>query len=637
MEEYVGKNKLSLRAGADKVLTVSCALIALLYLHTAYAGTLPTFQQRGILLAFCMVVIFITYPMFKGRRHWWTISINAALSIMAVLAVIQLIKLELAYVGLAYLTPTTYDIILGVGLIIVVLEATRRTIGLALPILAIVSILYAMFGHNLPQPFGHMALDFRSMVYYLSTTLEGIWSSPVGTISRYVFIFMIFAALLAKCGLLDFLIKMSNGLVGQYRGGPAKIAVVSSSMMATLSGSGLANVASTGSFTIPLMKRSGYSATFSGAVEACASTGGGITPPVMASVAFIIADYLGISYWSVCVAAFLPAALYYLGIYVGIDLEAMKLGLKGLSKEEIPNVREAILERGYLMLSLVPLIFLLGVLKWSPQKACFWTIVALLVLALMNKQGRQALSGFGWVEMLASGVKNFVGIMAVCACSGIVVGVLVVTGLAFRLNTILVNLSGGNIMVLLTLCAISCLVLGMGMTTISVYLLVATFIAPALINLGIHPLTAHLFVFFYGNLSHITPPVCTAVFVACGLSGGKPFPTGWQAVKLGIVLFIVPFFFCFNPSLIMKGSPLDIVISVVTATIGVIALSSALSNYSWLGKINAAQRLLFGVGGLALAYPGILPSMIGGVLILPALLYAIARKTKQRESLAGLR
>ncbi|MFC2066582.1 TRAP transporter permease [Chloroflexota bacterium] len=616
------------RSKGKLIITLLCAAIALLYVYTGYMGQLPLYQQRGILLAVGFIVVFTTIPMFKGRRSWWTVAISVAFALITVLSVIQAIRAEKITPLTGYYIPTTYDYILAAGVIIAVLEAARRTIGPILPILAVIAILYAMFGHNLPGVFQHTELSVPFALYYLGITTEGIWGIPLYVVSTVIIMFMVFAALLRQCGLLQFFIDISNGLVGKYRGGPAKIAIVASSIMATISGSGVANVAATGAFTIPLMKKTGYSSTFAGAVEADASTGGVITPPVMGAAAFIMAEYLGISYWSICVAAFLPAALYYIGLYVGVDMEAMKSRLVGLPKEDIPNAGKLLLHGGYMLIPIVVLLYFLGVVRSSAMLACFWGIISILLLSLIRKNTRQNLfSGMNLIEGFASGARDlFVSVLPTITCAGIVVGVLTSTGLGVRLSSIMVAMTGGNLLSLLLFCAIVSIILGMGMTTVSVYLLVALVVAPAIIRLGVEPLAAHLFVFFFGNLSHITPPVCVAVYVACGISGAQPFPTAWQSIKLGAILFIVPFFFCFNSALILQGSITLIIVSMFTAIIGVIAVTFALSNYSFFGKTGIVQRILFGIGGLALTYPGILPSLVGAVLVIPPLVYGIYRK-----------
>ncbi|MDO8569042.1 MAG: TRAP transporter fused permease subunit [Dehalococcoidales bacterium] len=619
-------------------ITVACAAVALLYFWTAYEGQLPTFQQRGILLAFCFVMIFITRPMFKGKhRAWWTICIDVALSLVTVAAVAQLIRVEVVTPITGFYSQTNLDTILTAGLVIAVLEATRRMIGPALPILAIVLIMYAVWGSSLPGIFQHAPVTISRIIYYLGITTDGIWGTPVYVASTVVILFLIFASMLQQCGLMRFFVDFSNGLVGKYRGGSAKVAVIGSSIMSTMSGNAVANVVTVGSFTIPLMKRTGYSSVFAGAVESCASMGGVVTPPVMGAAAFIIAEYLGISYWAVCVAAALPAALFYLGLYVSVDLQAMKTGMKGLAKSEIPDWRKVLLRSGYMVLPIFMLIYFLGVVRSSGMLAAFWATIATVGLGLIRKETRQGLKGFGLVEGFANSVKDSFTVITTCACAGIVVGSLVVTGLSFRLSIIMVQLTGGNIWVLLFFVAVVAILLGMGMTTTSVYLLMAMLVAPALTRVGVMPLAAHMFVFFFANLSHITPPVAIAVFAACAISGEKSFfPTAWQACKLGAVLFILPFFFALNPSLLLQGNAGEVIFAVVTAIIGVIALATALSNYSWFGKINVAERLLFALGGIALIYPGVIASVGGGAVVALTSAYVMLENGRNKKPLAGV-
>ncbi|MFC2066862.1 TRAP transporter permease [Chloroflexota bacterium] len=619
----------------DRFILFASAAVAILYLYTAYAGQLPLFQQRGIILGFCFILTFIQFPMLKvkGKRPPWTIAIDVVLSIVTILALYQFIKVEVESDVFAFYIPDNYAIALGAGLVLATLEATRRTLGAILPLLAIVCILYAAFGHVLPGMFGHLPVDFYMIVYYLSITTEGIFGLPVYVASTIVVIFLIFASLLRQFGLMEFFTDIASGLMGRYRGGPAKIAVLASAFMATMSGSAVANVAATGSITIPLMKRTGYTPDFAGAVEACASTGGVVTPPVMGAAAFIIAEYLGVTYWTVCIAAFLPAALYFFGVYLGVDLEAIKSSLKGLPIDAIPSLRRTLLNRGYMLIPIFVLIFFLGEVRSSAMLAAFWGVVSILAVSLIRRETRREMAGFGLIEGLAGAVQGCIVVLTTCACAGIVVGVLSVTGLGMKLSTILVNLTGGNVILLLFFCAVVCIILGMGITTTAVYLLMAMIVAPSIIRLGISPLAAHLFVFFFGNLANITPPVCVAAYVAAGISGGKPFRTGWQAVKLGAVLFLVPFFFCLNPSLILQGSLSIIVVSATTAVIGVIALAFAMSNYWWWGKLGMLPRLLFGLGGLGMVYPAITTSVAGGAIILIASLYQHALK-KGRSTVA---
>jgi TRAP transporter 4TM/12TM fusion protein len=626
---------LASKGPVDIFVMVASGAVALLYIYTAYFGQLPLFQQRGIILAFCFALTFIKFPMLKGRRPWWTIATDIALILVTILAVSQLIRIEILSKPGFYYRPGMYDLVIGFGLILATLEATRRTLGPILPGLGILFLLYAVFGHNLPGMLRHLRLDLPMIIYYVALSTEGIFGLPLYVASTIVIIFLILASMLRKFGLMDFFIDLSSGLMGKYRGGPAKVAVLTSAFMATMSGSAVANVAATGSFSIPLMKKIGYRPNFAGAVEACASTGGVITPPIMGAAAFIMAEYLDINYWSVCVAAFLPSVLYFLGVYLGVDLEALKTGLKGLPKKELPDVKKILLKKGYMLAPILVLVYFLGVVKSSAMLAAFWGLVSILAAGLIKKETRKVVYGLGLLEGMADAVRACMVVVATCACAGIVVGVLTVTGLGMRMSTILIAISGGHLLNLLLLCGAVCIVLGMGITTTAIYLLMAIIVAPAIEKLGVLPLAAHLFVFFLANLSNITPPVCVAVYVASGISEGEPFPTGWEAIKLGAVLFIVPFFFCYHSSLILHGSILDIAIATISAIVGVISLSFASSNYFWWGKIGLPSRVLFGLGGLALIYPRIMISLIGVIMISGAFLFHILIRQQKGKHLGG--
>ncbi|MFH1087320.1 MAG: TRAP transporter fused permease subunit [Chloroflexota bacterium] len=617
----------------DRVILFTAAAVGLLYLYTAKEGQLPLFQQRGILFAFCLLFIFTKYPLLrvKGVRPRWSIALDVVLGLATLVAVGQLIRTELAAQLSGYAMPVGLDIVLGAALVVVTIEATRRIIGPALPAVAVVFILYAFFGHYLPGMFKHMFIEFDMIVYYLSLTTDGIFGVPLYVVAGIIVQFLIFAAMLRKMGLMEFFIDLASGLMGQYRGGPAKIAVIASAFMATMSGSAVANVVATGSFTIPLMKSIGYRPNFAGAVEVCASNGGVITPPVMGAAAFLIAETLGVSYWTVVVAAVIPAILYFWGVYVGVDLEAMKAGLQGLPKDKLPRVGRVLLERGYMLAPIFVLVYFLGYVRSSAMLAAFWGVVAIFLAGLIRKETRRRVYGLGLVEGLADGIKDALVVVTACACAGIVIGVLYVTGLGMRMSTILIVLSGGHLPILLLLSTIVCLILGMGIGVTPIYILVAMVVAPALIKLGVPPLAAHLFIFYMANLCHLTPPMCTPVFAACGISGGKIFPTAWRSMRLGAVLFVLPFFFAYDQSLIMQGSPFRIVIATVTALLGVAALATAFANHSWWGRIGNLPRTMLGFGGLALIYPMPIISAAGIVLVAIALLPYLRQQRRKRS------
>jgi len=597
---------------------VACAAIAILYLYTARFGQLPVYQQRGILLSFCYVLIFYKFPMFRirGKRPIWTIPVDVVLSVVTILGVAKLIIIDLVTSPFGYSVVTTFDTILAAGLIVATLEATRRTIGWALTNLCVIFLIYAIWGDNLPGIFRHLDMNVPQIFDFVGFSVGGIWGVPLYVSSSLVILFLIFASLMSHFGLLEFLTDLSQGLVGRYRGGTGKVAVVSSSFMAMMSGSAVANVVATGSITIPLMIKNGYKPKFAGAIEACASTGGVITPPVMGAAAFIIAEYLGISYWAICIAAFIPAFLFFLSIFVNVDLMAKKSDLVGLSSDQLPKVSRLLLSRGYLLLPLYILIHFLGIVKSSPALAVFWSTVCLLAVALIRKDTRKKILGFDLLKGFADGVQNMLPVIPALASAGIIVGTLSITGLSVRLSSILVTLSGENVFFLLLFCAIAAIILGTGMTTTAVYIMLALVVAPALIRTGIPPLAAHLFIFFYGCLSHITPPVCLAVYMACSISGGKVWETAIEALKISVIIFMIPFLFVFNTNLIMQGNLYNILFSFTTAILGTIAISFSVQNESWIGKINNSNRILFGVGGLMMVYPNITFSLMGLALLI---------------------
>lgn len=609
------------------VITICCAAVGAIYLYTSYFGQFMVFQQRGIILAVCYLLVFLKYPMFKGKsRNPFTVAIDIALSLLTVLIVYEFAKIEYTSEPGMYYVPTNYVIFLCGALIVITIEVTRRSIGLILPLVVAPFLLYAVFGHYVPGLFRHSPIDLSSIVYYLSMTSEGIYGLPMYVTSTVIVVFLIFAGLLKRGGLVDFFMDLSTGLVGHYRGGPAKTAVISSGFMATMSGSSVANVVSTGSFTIPLMKNIGYRPSFAGAIEACASTGGVVTPPIMGAAAFIIAEYIQTSYWQVCVSAFFPALLYYFGVYMGLDLEAMKAGIKGMNKETLPKISKVLLAKGYMLIPLIVLIYYIAIVKSSPMLACFWAIVAVLIVSQIKKGTR--IGPRKLIDAFADGINTSIPVVTACASAGIIIGVLTVTGLGTKLSFILVALAGNSILLLLPICAIACIILGMGITTTAIYLLMAMLVAPAIVKLGVEPLAAHLFVFFYGNLSNITPPVCIAAFAAASIADAHPMRTGKESVKLGLVLFIIPFFFCFNPALIFIGSAKSIVISMVSALIGVIVLSFCIFNYSWWGRIPLLTRVIFGISGIAMIYPNAIISLSGIGLAVVGLAFALYRKQK---------
>jgi TRAP transporter 4TM/12TM fusion protein len=589
--------------------------MSIFHIYTAQFGVFSALVQRPVHLAFAFVLVFLLHPSKKGEGAWWIHLLDGLFIFLSMISLIHLIVTfkEIVLRGGA---ATQLDLWLGGMLILFVLEGTRRVLGWPLPIIASVFILYALFGKYLPGLWGHRGVDLESLISYQYLTTEGIFSLPLGVSATFIFIFILFGGFLVASGTGEFFIDFANSVAGHLKGGPAKVAVVSSACFGTISGSAVANVVGTGSFTIPLMKRLGYSPTFAGAVEAVASTGGQIMPPIMGAAAFIIAEMLGIPYIQVAIAAAIPAILYYFALMYMVHLEAIRLGLRGLSKEELPNLWRTLKKRGYLLIPAILLIYWL-IVGYSPMKAGFWSIGAVFVFSFFRKVTR--MGPMKLVEALKRGGTGCLEVVTACACAGIVIGVVTQTGLGLKFSTIVIEASKGFLPLTLTFIAITSLILGMGVTTSAAYILTIILGGPVLVKLGVLPLAAHLFVFYYSCLSTITPPVALAAYAGAGIAGANPFSVGFTAMRLALIAYIVPYFFVFQPVLIWQGNFLNILWAFLTAILGCIALGSGLMG-QMLGPLKILSRLLLVAGGFALIKPGIYTDLFGmaalGLIIL---------------------
>jgi TRAP transporter 4TM/12TM fusion protein len=522
------------------------------------------------------------------------------------------------------------DIVFGVIMIILTLEAARRVVGLALPIIAMAFIFYALYGRHFPYPFTIKSPPPLIFIDHMFLTPQAIFGIPTGVSATFVYLFILFGAFLEKTGGGKFIIDFSMSLVGRATGGPAKVAIVSSTLFGTVSGHSVANVYGTGTFTIPLMKRMGYKKEFAGAVEAASSAGGQIMPPIMGAAAFIMAEILGIPYLQVCTAAIMPAILYYVAVFASTHVEALRLGLRGLTKEEVPSLITTVKNGAHFFIPIVLLIYVL-VRGYTPFRAAFIAIVALIVVAMFRKESRMTPRGF--LETLVQGARNSIVIAVSCGCAGIVVGVLDVTGLGIKFVTIVTALSMGIFPLALVLVMVSCLVLGMGIPTAPAYIIAAMVAAPSLTHFGVQAIAAHMFVFYSSLLSAITPPVALAAYAGAAIAGGRVMETGIHASKLGFVKFLVPYMFVYNGALLMIGDPLFVAWSFFTGIAGTIALSVAMEGYL-LTKLSAVDRLLIGLAGVA----ALVPEMWTDGLSLPVLaLFAVLNYRKaQREKIEGL-
>lgn len=597
--------------GAVRYWVLAVSVIAALYhLYTARFGTPVAIQHRSIHVAFVLVLIFTIYPFLRKKSLW----VNVFDGVLVVLAVIPTYYLIANFQEIVYRAgmPNNTDIIMGAILLVLVLEAGRRVMGWVLPILAGIFILYAYYGSLIGGYLGHRGFYFKEIIEYMYLTTEGIYGIPIGVSAQYLVLFIIFGAFLLKSGVGDFFTDLAIAIAGKRKGGPAQVAVISSGLMGSINGAAIANVATTGSFTIPLMKRIGYSKEFAGGVEAAASCGGQILPPVMGAAAFIMAETLGIEYVNIMYAAIIPALLYYSATMAMVYLRASRKNLSGMDASEVPDLKQLLKSKAYLFIPLVALVFFL-VSGYTPTYAAFFAILSTVVVSWFNREHRMGLKEI--IEALELGFKNALSVAIACAVVGIVVGVSTMTGFGSKLAGSIINWSGGNLLLTLLFTMIACIILGLGMPSIPAYILTATMAAPALGKLGVEPVVAHFFVFYFAMMANVTPPVALAAFAAAGISGGDVNKTGVAAFKLASAGFLIPYMFVLNPSLLgISDSLVTVLLAAVTAFAGVLSLAGGLEGWL-LTRANLLQRIMLLAGALFLIKPGGVTDFIGFALI----------------------
>jgi len=613
-----------------KVTSIVAIFMALYHLYTAWKGTPVAIVHRSLHVALTLFLIFILYPSSKEEKPW-SKFLDVIFMILSIVPFIYL-AVNFNEIIMRPGMPTTLDVIIGAILILTIIEATRRVAGLVLPILSTIFLLYSFFGRYIPGYFAHKGFNLSEVLEYMYLTTEGIYGISIGVSAQYLILFIIFGAFLLKSGVGDFITDLAIAIAGDKRGGPAQVAVLSSALMGSINGSAVANVVTTGSFTIPLMKKIGYSSEFSGAVVAAASCGGQILPPVMGAAAFIMAEILGIKYVNIMYAAIIPALLYYIGIFIAVYLRALKQDLQSIDKSEIPNLFDIVKHRFYLFVPLIVLVYLM-VKGYSPTYAAFFGILLTVPVSWINKETRM---DFGKIlDALESGVKSSISVAITCAIVGIVVGVSTQTGFGSKVAGAIISLSGGKLIFTLIFTMIACVFLGMGMPSIPAYILTANMAAPALLELGVPAIVSHFFVFYFAMMANITPPVALASFAAAGISHGDLNKTGIQGFKLASAGFIVPYMFVYNPVLLGFGQSYgEIAIASLSAFIGVAAMTSALEGYL-LSHSKPLERILLLVGGLLLIKPGIITDLVGLGLIAAISLIQISRKkaTPIKESI----
>ena len=598
------------------------------HLYTGLFGAPEALLHRAIHLLFTLVLVFLIYPATKSSSRI-TLS-NFILLAVSVAAILHMfIDYDYFITRYPYVEPLTkIDMILGILLLLTLLEAARRSIGMAMPMTAIVFILYAYGGPYMPGILHHAGIGTESIIDQLYMTTEGIFGIPLGVSATYVILFVIFGAFLERSGGGQFFMDLAAATTGKTRGGPGKIAVVSSSLFGTISGSAVANVMVTGQFTIPMMKRTGFQPHFAGAVEATASTGGQIMPPVMGAAAFVMAEFTDTPYLTVCKHALLPAVLYYLSVFMAIHFEALRTNLKGMV-EEAPRLSAVLLGKGHLLIPVAVIVYFMFA-GYTPMYACIYSIGSVILLANLKRMTRMGL--FKILRAMEEGAKGTLSVAVACACAGIVIGVINLTGLGLKFTSFVLFLAGNSLAAALLFTMVAGIILGMGLPTTAAYIVMASLLVPALVKLGIPMIAAHMFAFYYAIISCITPPVALAVYAGAGLAGSRMWQTGWAAVRIGAPGFIIPFMFAYAPSLLFIGPTTTVLLSMVTASVGVVMLAGGMIGW-FLRETNVYERVFLLTGSILLIKPGGYTDTIG-VILLAALIASQKLRPKKEPQLA---
>jgi len=600
-------------------IAVWSASFVFFHLYTAAFGTLVTHLQRSVHLTFAVVLGFLVYPLTKGKKPGILELILALFGLICFGYIAY--NYEEITVRQTLVDPLSFlDLIIGGLGVLLILEITRRTTGAALSIVAIIFLAYAFLGPYFPDMIAHRGVSLIDLIDYQSFGLDGIYGIPIAISSTYVVLFIILGTFMEFIGVGDLIMDLGKLVAGGTRGGPAKVATLTSALFGTLSGSAAANVYTTGTFTIPMMKRLGFKPHFAGAVEAAASSGGQIMPPIMGAAAFIMADLLGIPYIAVCKAALIPAFLYFTCLFFSIDFEAAKTGIKGLDKKELPRLREVI-PRIYLLLPLVILLIFL-VLGYSAYRAAFMAILATLAISLFKKETRFTPKTF--LEALVTASRRAIMIAAACATAGLITGVITLTGIGLKISSVIMSISGGNMILTLFFIMIASIIMGMGVPTTVSYIIVVTLAAPTLAKLGFSEISSHLYVFYFGVLAMITPPVAIAAYAAADVADDEPMKIGFTACRVGIVAFIVPYVFLFDGTLLMEGYWLYIILRLIAILAAVSILAGSLTGW-YFKRLHWSLRLLGLLMSFLIIYPSIQTTIIGIVFVVLYLFVVIYR------------
>ncbi|MGI9386801.1 MAG: TRAP transporter permease [Methyloligellaceae bacterium] len=599
-----------------QVVRVIAVGMSTFHLYTAYAGTFYPYIQRSVPLLLSVVLAFLTLTPAGKRRDDQRIPFFDWLLVLAAIFAFGFVALESDYLSRRWpMTPTfapsTKEIGLAILAALLVLEAARRTMGWVLVIVAVCGLLYAYLGEFVPwKTVSHRGFTFVQVIDHMYLTLEGMWGVALGVAATYITLFVIFGAFAEKAGATDFFVRLATAISGHTSGGPAKVAIFSSGFIGSVTGSTVANVYTTGQFTIPMMKRLGYRPSIAGAVEALASNGGQIMPPVLGAAAFLISAYAAVPYYKVALASLIPALLYFGMLYWFIHLEALKTGLKGIPRHEKPSVLRVLLEGGHLISPLLVLVGLL-VYGYSPIRAAFYSILFTVAISWLRPETR--IGPKKLVEALEAGARNSVMIVIICAVVGFVIGAFTLTGLGLNISSAIINLAGGNFAFILILVGLACILMGTGMNTVAAYILVSVIAVPALTAKGVDALSANMFVFYFALLSHITPPVCLAIFAAASVADANPWETAYQGMKMGVVAYLLPFLIIISPGLVLIGSSANIAVQLLATATGCLLIVSAIQGWL-LNPMHVVVRLLAAAAGALLLWHTVETRVAGAIL-----------------------
>lgn len=651
MEEIVDQHKESAEELLDKydkesqvrpnigrwrwVVTILGIYLTLFHLYTGYFGTLPSQKQGAIHLGTAIAIIFLLFPAKKGLHRiqktvpWYDV-------ILAFAAMYVTYHKVFFYDEILQSRITGYDtleVFISILGILFVLEATRRTVGIPIVIVASVAILYAIFGKYIPtQILSHQGFHISRLAPNLWFQESGVFGTPIQISAKFIFLFLFFGVILVHTKIGQFFNDLAFALTGRYTGGTAKAAVSASALQGMVSGSSVGNTVASGSFTIPMMKNAGFKPEFAAATEASASTGGQIMPPLMGAAAFIMMEYVGVPYSTIMLAALVPAILYFTGIFIGTHFEAKQLKILGLPKAQLPDFKKLMLKNGFMLLPLIIIVVTI-VVGFTPQRAALMGIVAAYLVSLVKKETRLSLKGT--LKVLEEGARTALPVIAAVATAGIIAGVVSVTGLGSKFASGIIALSGGILPFALMLTMVACIVLGMGLPTTANYVVTATVAAPALINqFGLDPIAVHMFVFYFGIVADITPPVCLAAYAGAGIAQANPFKSGVTAVKLAIAAFIIPYIFIYNPILVgVDVTLINMILAITTALIGMMALSSSMVGF-FIRNSKMWERIALFIGGIFMITTAWMSNVIG-IIIIVAMWFIQKRRKEDSEPSAA--